>query len=200
MTAGDYLDGFLLGTRRALFENDRESITITVPRVDARTVGALIALFERAVGFYASLVGINAYHQPGVEAGKKAAAAVLALQAKVVAALSADPRAAEQIAVTAGSPDEIEAVYSISMHLAANGRAKVSDEIAREADVPTQWLTMPWPSCGQRIPECFGLANPKCKTSWTRGRSPRNIAAASSQRPGKTSLRVMPSGSALSGS
>jgi glucose-6-phosphate isomerase len=38
-------------------------------------VGALIALFERAVGFYASLVGINAYHQPGVEAGKKAAAA-----------------------------------------------------------------------------------------------------------------------------
>ena len=29
------------------------------------TVGALIALFERAVGFYASLVGINAYHQPG---------------------------------------------------------------------------------------------------------------------------------------
>ena len=63
-------------------------MTITVPRVDARTVGALIALFERAVGLYASLVGINAYHQPGVEAGKKAAAGVLALQAKVLAALS----------------------------------------------------------------------------------------------------------------
>lgn len=31
----------------------------------------LIALFERAVSFYASLVNINAYHQPGVEAGKK---------------------------------------------------------------------------------------------------------------------------------
>jgi glucose-6-phosphate isomerase len=31
----------------------------------------LIALYERAVGPYASLVGINAYHQPGVEAGKK---------------------------------------------------------------------------------------------------------------------------------
>ena len=79
-TAGDYLHGFLLGTRDALFENGRESMTITVPRVDARTVGALIALFERAVGLYASLVGINAYHQPGVEAGKKAAASVLALQ------------------------------------------------------------------------------------------------------------------------
>jgi len=30
-------------------------------------------IFERAVSFYASLVNINAYHQPGVEAGKKAA-------------------------------------------------------------------------------------------------------------------------------
>ena len=74
------LHGFLLGTRTALFENDRESMTITVPRVDARTVGGLIALFERAVGLYASLIGINAYHQPGVEAGKKAAASILALQ------------------------------------------------------------------------------------------------------------------------
>src|SRR5262249_37089929 len=36
VTAGDYLHGFLLGTRAALFENERESMTITVPRVDAR--------------------------------------------------------------------------------------------------------------------------------------------------------------------
>ena len=90
VTPGDYLHGFLLGTREALFSNDRHSITITVPRVDARTVGALIALFERAVGFYATLVNINAYHQPGVEAGKKAAAAVLALQEKIVAATLRD--------------------------------------------------------------------------------------------------------------
>ncbi len=92
VTAGDYLHGFLLGTREALSDNDRPSLTITVPRVDPPTVGALIALFERAVGFYASLVNINAYHQPGVEAGKKAAAAVLALQGQVVAKLSAAPR------------------------------------------------------------------------------------------------------------
>ena len=86
VTAGDYLHGFLLGTREALFDNDRESITITIPRVEARTVGGLIALFERAVGLYAGLVGINAYHQPGVEAGKKAAASILALQGKALAA------------------------------------------------------------------------------------------------------------------
>jgi glucose-6-phosphate isomerase len=124
VTAGDYLHGFLLGTRAALFENGRESLVITVPRVDARSVGALIALFERAVGLYASLVGVNAYHQPGVEAGKKAAAAVLALQAKVVAALGPAPRTAEELALAAGAPDEAEAVLLLLEHLAANGRAR----------------------------------------------------------------------------
>lgn len=56
---------FLQGTRSALYANDRESITVTVQEVTPRSVGALIALYERAVGIYASLVNINAYHQPG---------------------------------------------------------------------------------------------------------------------------------------
>lgn len=126
VTAGDYLHGFLLGTRRALFENDRLSVTITTRRADARTVGVLIALFERAVGLYASLVGINAYHQPGVEAGKKAAAAVLGLQAKVAAALTAQGQTAEQIAAAVALPDETETVYLVLEHLAANGRASAT--------------------------------------------------------------------------
>jgi glucose-6-phosphate isomerase len=70
VTSGDYLHGFLRGTRAALYEKGRESITITIPNADAFSIGALIALYERAVGFYGSLVNINAYHQPGVEAGK----------------------------------------------------------------------------------------------------------------------------------
>jgi glucose-6-phosphate isomerase len=122
-TAGDYLHGFLLGTREALAERERESLTLTVPRVDARSVGALIALFERAVGLYASLVGINAYHQPGVEAGKKAAAAALALQARVLAALSGEPRTAAALAAAAGAAEEAETVHLLLEHLAANGRA-----------------------------------------------------------------------------
>jgi glucose-6-phosphate isomerase len=126
VTAGDYLHGFLLGTRAALFENERESMTITIPRADARTVGGLIALFERAVGFYASLIGINGYHQPGVEAGKKAAASILALQGKVLAALSASPQTAEQVASAAGVPDAAETVCLLLEHLAANGRARSS--------------------------------------------------------------------------
>lgn len=127
VTAGDYLHGFLLGTREALFENERESITITIPRVDARTVGALMALFERSVGLYASLIGINAYHQPGVEAGKRAAASLLDLQARVIAALSNAPQTAEQVADEMGAPELTESIYLLLEHLAANGRARVAD-------------------------------------------------------------------------
>ena len=71
-----------------------------VHRLDAAAIGALIALYERAVGFYATLINVNAYHQPGVEAGKKAAAAVLDLQNRVVAHLAdqAAPTRPEEIA------------------------------------------------------------------------------------------------------
>ena len=88
VTSGDYLEGFFLGTRQALYENGRESITLTLQSVTPYSVGLLIALYERAVGLYATLININAYHQPGVEAGKKAAAAVIDLQRKILNYLS----------------------------------------------------------------------------------------------------------------
>src|ERR1700731_1891084 len=88
VTSGDYLHGFLRGTRAALYEKERESITVSIPEANAFNIGALIALYERAVGFYGSLVNINAYHQPGVEAGKKAATRLLQLQHDVREKLS----------------------------------------------------------------------------------------------------------------
>ncbi|MBK8269588.1 MAG: glucose-6-phosphate isomerase [Planctomycetes bacterium] len=124
ITVGDYLHGFLLGTREALSGNDRQSMMLTVRRIDARTIGVLIALFERTVGLYASLIGINAYHQPGVEAGKKAATAVLALQSKILSSLSQQPQTAAQLAATIGHKDDAETLFSLLEHLAANGRAK----------------------------------------------------------------------------
>ena len=90
-TTADFLQGFLRGTRTALYEGGRDSITVSIPEVTPFSVGALIALYERAVGFYGSLVNVNAYHQPGVEAGKKAAASVLKLLARTRGALSAQP-------------------------------------------------------------------------------------------------------------
>ncbi len=125
ITMGDYLSGFLLGTRTALYEKGRGSICITVQEADARSIGALIALYERAVGFYASLVNVNAYHQPGVEAGKKAAASVLKIQLAVIGVLmqSSTPLSVADIAEKIGEADRVEAVYKIARHLAANGRA-----------------------------------------------------------------------------
>ncbi len=117
-TSGDYLHGFLHGTRKALFENQRESITIGMPDVSAFSVGALIALYERAVGFYGSLVNINAYNQPGVEAGKKAATELLQLQTKVREKLNRNPQTADQIARALGA--DPESVYHLLVHLHAN--------------------------------------------------------------------------------
>ncbi|MEO0685046.1 MAG: glucose-6-phosphate isomerase, partial [Cyanobacteria bacterium J06649_11] len=127
ITAGDYLSGFLQGTRKALYDNQRDSVTVTIPQVNPRTVGALIALYERAVGLYASLVNINAYHQPGVEAGKKAAAAILEVQKQVVSVLQAEenPLSLEEVASKAGESEQIETVYMILRHLHANGRGVV---------------------------------------------------------------------------
>jgi glucose-6-phosphate isomerase len=79
----EFLSGFLQGTRSALSNENRQSITITLDKLNCLTLGALIALFERAVSFYAELVDINAYDQPGVEAGKKAAAEIIDYQKQV---------------------------------------------------------------------------------------------------------------------
>ncbi len=68
-----YLDAFLLGSREAIKSENRSCLTITIPQIDEFWFGALIALFERVVGYFAAYFGINAYDQPGVEAGKKAA-------------------------------------------------------------------------------------------------------------------------------
>lgn len=124
VTSGDYLSGLLQGTRQALYENQRDSITVTIPEVNARTVGALIALYDRTVGLYASLVNTNAYHQPGVEAGKKAAASVLVLQHKVLDILKAEsqPLSLTELAAKVGMPEQIETLYKILRHLAANQR------------------------------------------------------------------------------
>ena len=119
---GDFLDGFLQGTRAALTEEGRFNLSITLQKLDARSLGALIALFERAVGFYGELVNINAYHQPGVEAGKKAAAALLDLQARLEQAM-ADKRehTLEELQALMGL-ESPEPLYWILRHLCANRR------------------------------------------------------------------------------
>jgi len=118
----DFLSGFLQGTRSALMEGGRQSLSITLRRLDATSLGALIALFERAVGLYAELVNVNAYDQPGVEAGKKAAAGILELQAKLEVVLADGvARSLEELrqSLALESP---EPLFWILRHLCANAR------------------------------------------------------------------------------
>src|SRR5882724_6889861 len=119
VTSGDYLHGFLRGTRAALYEKERESITVSIPEANAFNIGALIALYERAVGFYGTLVNINAYHQPGVEAGKKAATRLLQPQDDVREKLSGGTgKTAEEIARAIDA--DPEDVFHVLQHLASN--------------------------------------------------------------------------------
>ena len=123
-TTGDFLQGFLRGTRTALYEGGRDSLTVSLPQVTPYSVGALIALYERAVGFYATLVNINAYHQPGVEAGKKAAAVFLDLLGAVRSRLTSEAKNAQEVASeTDADPED---VYHCLVHLSSNGEAQIS--------------------------------------------------------------------------
>ena len=142
VTSGDYLSGLLQGTRLALYDNHRDSITITVEDVTPRQIGALIALYDRAVGLYASLVNINAYHQPGVEAGKKAAASVLQLQQEVVSVLKAEtnPLSLSEIAQKVNAPEKVEPIYKILRHLHTNGRGvKLEGDFGQPSALKVSW-------------------------------------------------------------
>jgi glucose-6-phosphate isomerase len=128
VTSGDFLQGFYLGTRQALAEKNRESVTITIQKVSPFSTGMLIALFERAVGLYASLIDINAYHQPGVEAGKKAAATIIELQRKILNFLSQHSGQSfgiGEIAKGIGANEESEHIFKICEHLSVNSAHKV---------------------------------------------------------------------------
>jgi glucose-6-phosphate isomerase len=122
-TSGDYLQAFLLGTREALSSKERESITITIRTISAFSIGVLIALFERAVSIYALLVGINAYHQPAVEMGKKAAGEAIRLKNSLLDFLHSHPGqiyTPETLAIAMGAPDAMETLFKVLLHLKEN--------------------------------------------------------------------------------
>lgn len=135
ITSGDYLHAFLLGTRAALHEMNRTSLTITIDEVTPRSVGMLIALYERTVGIYASLVNINAYHQPGVEAGKKAAAGFLQLQAQLLAFLRDNPGSfytAPQLADALGAAGEVVTIYKLLEHAVCNPSKGITRKLCKK--------------------------------------------------------------------
>jgi glucose-6-phosphate isomerase len=129
--SGDYLFGFFKGTQTALSASDRKSIAITIPDVSPRSIGALIALYERAVGLYATLININAYHQPGVEAGKKAAGKVLEIKNAILELLKQSDTylSINEICDKLSITDQEILVYHILRHYAMNHELKLEGSL-----------------------------------------------------------------------
>jgi glucose-6-phosphate isomerase len=119
--AADTQQALLAGVRTALHEVNRPIVSITLPDQGPRALGALIALFERAVGIAAELANINAYHQPGVEAAKTAAKAQLKQLESVENALNAVPASADTLAQRLKLPPQN--VWRLCTHLAHMNRA-----------------------------------------------------------------------------
>lgn len=65
------------GTRIALTEARRPNATFHFPRVDARTLGQYLQCMEVSVALMGERYDVNAFDQPGVEAGKIAAYALM---------------------------------------------------------------------------------------------------------------------------
>lgn len=85
------------GTRLALTDAQRPNCTVHFPRVTAHTVGQYLYLMEYAVALMGELYGIDAFDQPGVEAGKVAAYALMGRKgfeerAQEIAAAQAGPQ------------------------------------------------------------------------------------------------------------
>jgi len=64
-------------TAWALAQKGRPSLTITLPRVDAFSMGALIYLLEMATAIAGELYDVDAFDQPGVELSKQATYALM---------------------------------------------------------------------------------------------------------------------------
>jgi glucose-6-phosphate isomerase len=86
------------GTRIALTEAKRANCTLVFPKVDAYSVGQYLFLMELSVAIMGELYGVDAFDQPGVEAGKLAAYALMGREgyeerrAQIEAAVPKNPR------------------------------------------------------------------------------------------------------------
>ena len=125
LNMGDYLHNFLEGLANALAAKKRSVIRITLDELNEESLGLIIALYERAVAFYAELIQINAFHQPGVEAYKKTSEAINELSIKLqefIAANSGFSGEAAAFAAAAGEPELVAEIEGILAKFTVNER------------------------------------------------------------------------------
>jgi hypothetical protein len=70
-TLGELLRVEMLATEAALAARGRMSMTIEIPRVDARSIGELFMFLQIATVYAGGLYGVDPLDQPGVELGKQ---------------------------------------------------------------------------------------------------------------------------------
>ena len=136
LNMGDYLHGFLYGLAAALEAKKRPVITMEISTVSPANLGALIALYERAVAIYAEFININAFHQPGVQAYKLAAKSMLAIREKLFTGLTQRPVSgtAAELAAMTGLNDNVPVVAGWLNRAAANPEAyQVARKFSAEA-------------------------------------------------------------------
>jgi glucose-6-phosphate isomerase len=76
-TMGELLEAERRATEAALRKAGRPTLSIELPRLDARSMGELLMLLELATAYAGGLYGVDAFDQPGVEAGKRYAQGLL---------------------------------------------------------------------------------------------------------------------------
>ena len=76
-TLAELLAAELAGTRVALTDAGRANMTLRLSRLTPETLGGLFYLLELATAYAGRFYHVNAFDQPGVEAGKRAAFALM---------------------------------------------------------------------------------------------------------------------------
>lgn len=131
---GDYLHGFQAGLAAALSSKGRQVIQMTIDTVDEYNLGMIIALYERTVAFYAELIGVNAFHQPGVEAYKKASKKIIEMLLEAqekLPELSGMSGTAAELAEKVGFGDRVDDFEGILAKFAANP-SRDANPVSRE--------------------------------------------------------------------
>ena len=76
-TLGELMEAECKSTEYALLKAAKPSWSITLPEVNAYTLGQLMYFFEMQTAYMGELMNVDAFNQPGVEEGKNAAYALL---------------------------------------------------------------------------------------------------------------------------
>ncbi|MCL2631092.1 MAG: glucose-6-phosphate isomerase [Firmicutes bacterium] len=76
-TLNELINCEMLATEYALTKNQRLNGMITLPEVNAHTIGQLLMFFMLQTAYIGAMLNIDTYNQPGVEEGKNATYALL---------------------------------------------------------------------------------------------------------------------------